>query len=177
MYGYRTKHKILKEYLSNLTKIAKNGEPNYDHFVFLKEFSRQLGKTEKKAGKVAQYLSNMALEGLFELKNNVAKNDMQVTITSNGVNAALSETYTIKQNEFFWKAFMNITMTLANVAVAITAIWALTKETGESKILEERMKLLEQVQKVKEVKANPSSPQTQDYRQPNSKYDLQKKSD
>lgn len=88
------------------------------------------------------------------------KNDIEVSITQQGINAALSEAFKIKQHDWFWKAVMNVLMTVANVAVAITAIWALTKDSGELERIEERLKKIEKIQEAKEVKANPNSVQT-----------------
>jgi len=157
MYGYRTKHKILIEYLKELKKDSpKGGDLDIKHTVNLKVFCNNLGKNEKQRGYIAQQMSNLTMDGYLSMQQSVGKEDMDVTITPMGVNAVLSELYKIKQHEWFWKAFMNTVMTVANVAVAVTAVWALTKDNDELQKIEERVSKLEKAQKSIQVKANPS---------------------
>ncbi len=161
MYGYRTKHKILTAYLKRLQKDVLNGQDlDIAHTVLMKEFARELGKKEPRSGYIMQQMSNLTLEGYLHITQNKEKNDMNLSITGQGINAVMSNLFKIKQHNWFWKAFMNTVMTIANVAVAVTAVWALTKDNDEVQRIEERVNKLEKAKEVKEVKANPNIQQT-----------------
>jgi len=173
MYGYRAKHKILSGYLDRLLKDKKEDDPlDIKHFVLMRQFAKELGG--KKDGKIAQYITHMTLEGYLTLKDIPAKRDMEVSITTRGMSAALSEFYKIKQHDFFWKAAMNILMTVANIAVAVTAIWALTKGNGELQKLEERLRKIEGGLLPNKAATSPNNRQTQNFDQPITKDSLPK---
>lgn len=107
--------------------------------------------------KIATLLLEMKFEGLFTFYDvPPPAHEQLIEITNAGLSAHISETFIKKNNEIFWKSLMNVAMTLANVAVAITAIWALTKDNGAVQGIEERLQKLEKVQELKEVKANPN---------------------
>ena len=168
MYGYRTKHKILTEYLKRVQKDSpKDGNLDPTHTVLYKQFAREIGKKEPKSGYIAQQMFVLLMEGYLHYgKKHTEPDDIEISITPKGMNAAMGEVFKIKQNEWFWRAFMNILMTIANVAVAITAIWALTKDNGEVQRLEERLNKLEKVLYTPQVKANPNTLHLQNNSQP-----------
>jgi len=148
MYGYRTKHKILAYYVSQVKGVPP---PK----IRLTKFSKSVKGVNENV--VATYLLDMKFEGYFNFYD-VPKpeNDQDVEITYEGMAAFIGEHFLKKNRDLFWKGAMNISITLANIAVAIVAIIALTKDNSELRQLEDRLKRLEQVKSKEEVRANPN---------------------
>ncbi len=68
----------------------------------------------------------MKIEGYFKFYPiPESKSEVLVEITNEGLHAFFSNVFIIKNRRIFWTSFMNVGITLANIAVAITAIWAL----------------------------------------------------
>ena len=147
MYGYRTKHKILAYYMEQV----KGVPPPKIKFT---EYAKGVNGVNENI--VATYLLDMKFEGYFTFYD-VPEHDQLIEITNSGIAAFIGEHILKKNKEVFWKATMNIFITLANIAVAMTAIWALTKDNGEVQKLEERLNKLEKEQQKVTAITNPST--------------------
>ncbi len=118
--------------------------------------------------KVATYLLNMKFDGYFKFYPAPAPaNDELIEITNKGIAAYMGKELLTKNNDIFWKGAMNIGLTVANIAVAITAIWAITKDSGEIQLLKDRMRKLEQGANTIQEKANPNNQHLLNSGQPN----------
>jgi len=109
---------------------------------------------------VATLLLDMMFEGYFTFYN-VPQHDQLIEITNHGMATFISDRLLRKNKEIFWKATMNISMTLANIAVAVVAIIALSKDNSELRQLKDRLLELEQRGDTTRETANPKIEQTQ----------------
>jgi hypothetical protein len=156
MHGNRTKHKILGYYIDEMLKAKPIIPPIKIRFT---EFVKVIKGVKEDT--VATHLFNMKYEGYvkFSPMPNHNENDHLITITDEGIAAHSGEHFLKKNKEFFWKVFMNTTMTVANVAVAITAVWALTR-SNEIEELKERLNRLEMAKQPSMAAPNPNTPQS-----------------
>lgn len=149
MNGLRTKHKILKYYLSEIEKATiKVPPPKIDLLVYSKSVK---GVSEND---VATNLLEMMYQRYVTFYPTGTGHQL-VEITTKGIEAVIAESFIKKSNEIFWKAFMNISLTGANIVVAIAAVVALNANNGELQKLKDRLIILEGKVNQQQVKPNP----------------------
>ena len=162
MYGNRTKHKILGYYIDEMLKAQVKIPPIK---ILFTTYSKNIkGINENKVG---TYLLNMKFEGYFTFYD--YPNDHLIEITNKGIEAYMGNYFLKQNNNIFWKYFMNISLTVANIVVAIAAILALTKDNDELPKLKERLLKLEAANTIIKVQANPNNQQTKNGYLPNTK--------
>jgi hypothetical protein len=128
-----------------LSQTPVNFSNKIEYKLLCEKADDNLGIGSKGLTYVKHTLFHLQLDGHFEFDK--AENDsMPVQITPKGASHYTGRVFKIKQDEVFWKAFMNISITIANIIVAIVAVWALTKDGGELQQIKERLKILEAAQ-------------------------------
>lgn len=168
MYWNRTKHKILKYYMDEITRAEVKVPPPK---ILLTKYAKSIeGVNENVA---ATLLMDMMYEGYFTFYNvPPPQHDQLIEITNHGIATFIGERLLRKNSDIFWKGAMNIFITLANIAVAVTAIWALTKEPAGLQKLEERLRKIELVPTQDKGTTSPNMGQKQNFGQPTTKTSL-----
>lgn len=163
MYGYRTKHAILKAYMDwQLNQVPVNLANKMSFNLLSINANTILKRGFKNLDYVRHTITNMQLDGYFDEFGDVRDGNgeiinLTVHISDKGLLDYSGRVFLIKQDEVFWKRIIDIVLTVANVIVAITAAWAIYNGNGESQRLEDRLKVLEeQVRKSAET-ANPNN--------------------
>jgi len=142
MYGYRTKHAILETYIFWLHSREKNSSKEMPYGLLLENTYKRMGIINRNLKYIASTLIYLEFEDYF-ISPKAEKGDKKLLITEKGISAQAGDIFLIKQRETMWKAIMNISITLANIIVAITATWAIIRGNGELQKLKERLDILE----------------------------------
>lgn len=150
MNGLRSKHKILKFYLSEIEKAKVKVPPPKIDLILYSESIPGLNKD-----KTASYLFEMWHQGYFTFYP--TGTSQLVEITNKGLETVVGEHFLIKSREIFWKSFMNISLTTANIVVAIAAVIALNANNGEVQKLKDQVREIEARVPKETAKASPNT--------------------
>jgi hypothetical protein len=164
MYGYYTNHKILGAYIGwqVRTKAAK------DDLLSMEELCSMFPKT--KFDIIAKSVMSLQLDGYLDYKKKDGSDKIWIAITQKGISAYTGRLFLRKHTECVWKIIIDIFITIANIIVAITAVWAILMTSDQSQDIEklqEELKMQKQELQQLQEAANPNNPHSGHSDKPN----------
>lgn len=169
MYGYKTKQRIIDYYMKEMLAKKPITPPVQ---LSLRDMATKIPGTDE--NKAATYILEMKFEGYFDFIDQL--NDQLVTITPKGLEVGTTKYFERKYKEVLWRSVMNISITAANIIVAIAAIIALwvssDKENERLRKAEDRLQAIEQTDNKAKGITSPKIPHSKPPLKTNSKDSL-----
>ncbi len=164
MYGYRTKHAILKDYVEKQEKGLIEGRKEGLRFT-LPNFLEELNPRKKRI--VLCCLMEL-MEGDEYFKTYKIEPSF-VGMTKKGLSALGNRYFLRKQNKLVWKIIVSFLMTGSTLAIALVTTITLLRGDKEINKLRLELEKIRLKQSELQVSPNPNIPHLQNYHQPNTK--------